>query len=45
VAEDFQRAALGGGKGNLDEALLCARLIDLAQRSSEAGGVRMPLKG
>jgi predicted dehydrogenase len=45
VAEDFQRAAVGGGRGNLDEALLCARLIDLAQRSSAAGGTRIPLDG
>jgi hypothetical protein len=36
---------VGGGKDNLDEALLCARLIDLAQRSSAAGGARMPLDG
>lgn len=43
VAKDFQRAATRGDRGNLDEALLCARLIDLAQRSSAAGGVRMPL--
>lgn len=43
VAEDFQRAAAGGAKGNLDEAVLCARLIDLAQRSSAAGGIRLPL--
>jgi predicted dehydrogenase len=41
VAEDFRLAATGGGKGNLEEALLCARLIDLAQRSSAAGGVRL----
>jgi hypothetical protein len=34
---------VGGGKGNLDEAVLCARLIDLAQKSSTAGGVRLPL--
>jgi len=45
VAEDFRRAATRGDRGNLDEALLCARLIDLAQRSSAAGGVRMPLEG
>jgi predicted dehydrogenase len=45
VARDFQRAATRGDGGNLDEALLCARLIDLAQRSSAAGGVRMPLEG
>ena len=41
VAEDFQIAATGGGTGNLDEALLCARLVDLGQRSSAAGGVRL----
>jgi predicted dehydrogenase len=41
VAEDFQIAATGGGKGNLDEAVLCARLIDLAQRSGAAGGARL----
>jgi predicted dehydrogenase len=41
VAEDFRIAATGGGKGNLDEALLCARLIYLAQRSSAAGGVHL----
>ena len=45
VAEDFHRTVLGGGKGNLDEAVLCARLIDLAQRSSAAGGGRLPLDG
>jgi predicted dehydrogenase len=45
VAEDFQRAAVGGGRGNLDEAVLCARLIDLAQRSNAAGGARLPLEG
>jgi hypothetical protein len=45
VAEDFQRAAVGGSRGNLDEAVLCARLIDLAQRSSAAGGARLPLEG
>ena len=42
---DLARAAAGGGRGNLDEALLCARLIDLAQKSSKAGGARMPLDG
>ena len=45
VAEDFQRAAAGAGKSNLDEAILCARLIDLAQRSSAAGGARLTLEG
>ena len=44
VAKDFQRAAVGGGRNNLDEAALCARLIDLAQRSSADGGIRLPLK-
>jgi predicted dehydrogenase len=43
VAEDFQIAATAGETGNLDEAVLCARLIDLAQRSSAAGGVRLPI--
>jgi predicted dehydrogenase len=43
VAADFLAAATGGGKSNLDEAVLCARLIDAAQRSSAAGGVRLPL--
>ena len=43
VADDFVAAATGGGRGNLDEAILCARLIDAAQRSSAAGGVRLPL--
>jgi predicted dehydrogenase len=41
VAEDFRNAAMGGDTGNLDEAVLCARLIDLAQRSSAAGGVHL----
>jgi predicted dehydrogenase len=42
VAANFLAAAVGGAKGNLDEAVLCARLIDAAQRSSAAGGVRLP---
>jgi predicted dehydrogenase len=41
VAGDFRLAATAGGKGNLEEAVLCAQLIDLAQRSSAAGGVRL----
>jgi predicted dehydrogenase len=45
VAADFLAAAAGGGKGNLDEALLCARLIDAAQRSSAAGAVAVALSG
>lgn len=43
VAEDFRVAATAGDKGNLEEAVLCARLIDLAQRSSAAGGVRLSI--
>ena len=45
VAEDFCRAVTTGGAGNLEEAVRCARLIELAQRSSDAGGVRLPLEG
>jgi predicted dehydrogenase len=45
VAADFLAAARGAGKGNLDEALLCARLIDAAQRSSLAGGAALALSG
>ena len=41
VAEDFRNAVTSGDKGNLDEAVLCAQLIDLAQRSSAAGGARL----
>jgi predicted dehydrogenase len=43
VADDFVLAACSGGEGNLAEALLCARLLELAQRSSAAGGVRLEL--
>jgi predicted dehydrogenase len=43
VAEDFLVAATAGDKRNLDEAVLCAQLIDLAQRSSAAGGARLPV--
>ena len=45
VAADFVAAATGGAKSNLDEAVLCARLIDAAERSSAAGGVRVRLTG
>ena len=45
VAEDFCRAVAGDGAGNLDVAVRCARLIDLAQRSSAAGGARLALEG
>jgi predicted dehydrogenase len=43
VAADFVSAAMGRAKSNLDEAVLCARVIDAAQRSSATGGVRMAL--
>jgi predicted dehydrogenase len=43
VAQDFRTAVTTGGKSNLDDAVLCARLIALAQRSSAAGGVRLSL--
>jgi predicted dehydrogenase len=43
VADDFRAATTAGDKGNLEEAVSCARLIDLAQRSSAAGGVRLAL--
>lgn len=45
VAADFVAAATGGAKSNLSEAVLCARLIDAAQRSSAAGGARVTLAG
>ena len=38
VAEHFLAATAGGAPGNLNEAVLCAQLIDLAKRSSAAGG-------
>ena len=41
VARDFLSAIRGDGKGNLAQSMLCARLIDLAQRSSAAGGQRL----
>ena len=43
VAADFLAAIAGGGEGNLEEAVLCARLIDAAQRSSAAGGAEIAL--
>jgi predicted dehydrogenase len=43
VASDFVAAASGAAKSNQGQALLCARLIDAAQRSSTAGGVRLTL--
>jgi predicted dehydrogenase len=45
VAEDFRLAVTDGGKPNLEDAMLCAQLIDLAQRSSIAGGVRLSTRG
>jgi predicted dehydrogenase len=45
VAADFVAAATGGAKSNLDQAILCARAIDAAQRSSAAGGARTSLTG
>jgi predicted dehydrogenase len=45
VVDDFRAAATTGDKGNLEEAVLCARLIDLAQRSNAAGGVRLAMNG
>jgi predicted dehydrogenase len=43
VAADFLAAATGRAKSNLDQAIRCAQVIDAAQRSSVAGGVRMAL--
>lgn len=43
VAAEFLAAATSAGKSNLEEALLCARLIDAAQRSSAAGGAWLAL--
>jgi predicted dehydrogenase len=45
VAADFLAAAAGAAKSNLHEAVLCAQLIDAAQRSSVMGGVRLSLGG
>jgi predicted dehydrogenase len=43
VAADFLAAVTGRANSNLSEAILCARLIDAAQRSSAAGGARVAL--
>ena len=43
VAADFVAAATGRAKSNLNQAILCAQVIDAAQQSSAAGGVRLPL--
>jgi predicted dehydrogenase len=41
VAGDFQAAVTRGGRGNLEEAVLCAQLMDLAQQSSAQAGVHL----
>jgi predicted dehydrogenase len=41
VAEDFRLAMTDGNRRNLEEAMLCTQLIDLAQQSSLAGGVHL----
>ena len=41
VAADFHAAVTGSGNGNLEEAVRCAQLIELAQRSSALGGIRL----
>jgi predicted dehydrogenase len=43
VTDGFYAAASASDKGNLEEAVLCARLIDLSQRSSAANGARLAL--
>jgi predicted dehydrogenase len=43
-ARDFCAVITGGAPGNLDEAMLCMQLIELAQRSSDAGGARLALR-
>jgi predicted dehydrogenase len=45
VAADFLAAATGRAKSNLDQAILCAQVVEAAQRSSVAGGVRIALTG
>ena len=43
VADDFLAAVAGGGAGNLAEAVLCARLMQLAQQSNASGGAWLDL--
>jgi hypothetical protein len=43
VASNFLAAASGSAKSNLDEAILCAQVVNAAQRSSAAGGVGLSL--
>jgi predicted dehydrogenase len=45
VVADFLAAATGRAASNLDQAILCAQVIDAAQRSSVAGGIRVVLTG
>ena len=45
VAKDFCAAVAGRTAGNLNDAVLCARLLDLAKKSSASGSGRMVLGG
>jgi predicted dehydrogenase len=45
IAADFVAAATRRAKSNLDQAILCAQIVDAAQRSSIAGGVSIGLAG
>jgi predicted dehydrogenase len=45
IAADFLAAATRHARSNLDQAILCAQIIDAAQRSSFAGGVSIGLAG
>jgi len=40
VARNFLVAVAGAGGGNLGEAIMCAQLIDLAQKSSRLSSGR-----
>ncbi len=44
VAREFCSAVDGTRASNLEEALMCARLIDLARESARLGGTRVPFK-
>ena len=43
VVEDFLGAVAGERRDNLEEAVVCARLMDAAKRSSASGGARISL--
>lgn len=45
IANDFCAALSDKAPSNFREATLCARLIDLAQKSSRSGGTRIALEG